>query len=192
MHNLTASVLVICGRDQREPEAEAFAAVSVSVGDDREAFDARDDMLSGNAVFGEGAIFPFVLLIQRVLPTRHCGVAVQRLQAHVARVGDGLGVGMEANARLLEHPEVVPADSGVYEADDRARLLVDDELRLQGVTLFLARVQALFLRGCSTGVSVASMSTISYVWSLVTRAFLPGSVTAPLLISVSSHQRILQ
>jgi len=153
-------------------------------------------MFGGNAVCGDGAIVPFVLLIQQVLFAalfQHCGVAVQLLPAHVARVGDGLGVGMEANARLLEHPEVVTAASGVCEADDRARRLVDDELRLQGVTLFLARViPALFFWGRSTGVSVASISTISYVWSLVTRAFLPGSVNAPLLMSVSSHQRILR
>jgi hypothetical protein len=60
------------------------------------------------------------------------------LQAQVAGVGHGFGVGMEPDPRLLEHPEIMPAASGVREADDRARRLVDDELSLQRVAFFLA------------------------------------------------------
>src|SRR5215467_2015846 len=71
--------------------------------------------------------------------------------------------------------------------------LSTDELGLQRVALFLARiVAALLFLGRSTGGSVASMRTISYFLALVRRAFLPGSVNAPLLMSTSSHQRILR
>lgn len=100
---------------------------------------------------------------------------------------------MEPHTRLLEQAEGMPAASGVRQAKDRTQCLVDDELGLQRMALFLARVVAtLFLGGRSTGGSVASMRTISYVRSRVTRAFLPGSVNAPLLMGVSSHQRMLR
>lgn len=95
---------------------------------------------------------------------------------------------MEPHTRLLEQAEVMPAAGGVRQANDRPQCLVDDELGLQRMALVLARVVAtLFFWGRATGVSVASMRTSSYVRSLVTRAFLPGSVNAPLLMSVSSH-----
>lgn len=100
---------------------------------------------------------------------------------------------MEPHAGLLEQAEVMPTAGGVREANDRAHCLVDDKLGLQRMAFFLARVVAtLFFGGRSTGVSVASMRIISSVRSLVTRAFLPGSVNAPLLMSVSSHQRMLR
>ena len=110
-------------------------------------------------------VVPFVCLVQRILFAalfRHRGVAMQFLQAQVAGVGHGVGVGMEPDARLFEHSEVMPTTGGVREADDRARRLVDDELGLQRVAFFLARiVAALFFCGRSTGVSVASMRTTS-------------------------------
>ncbi len=59
------------------------------------------------------------------------------LQAQIAGVGHGLGVGMESDTRLLEHPEIMPAAGRMREADDRARRLVDDELGLQRVAFFL-------------------------------------------------------
>ena len=67
------------------------------------------------------------------------------LQAQVAGVGHGFGVGMESDARFLEHSEIIPAADGVRKADDRARRLVDDELGLQCVVLFLARIVAALL-----------------------------------------------
>jgi len=84
------------------------------------------------------------------------------LQAQIAGVGHGVGVGMESDTRLLEHPEIMPAAGRMREADDRARRLVDDELGLQRVAFVLARIVAtLFFCGRSTGVSVASMRTTS-------------------------------
>ncbi len=64
------------------------------------------------------------------------------LQTQVASVGHGFGVGMESDARLLEHSEIMPAAGGMREADDRACRLVDDELGLQRVAFFLARIVA--------------------------------------------------
>lgn len=55
---------------------------------------------------------PFVLLVQRILLAtlfRHRGVAMHVLQAQIAGVGHGVGVGMESDARLLEHSEIMPA-----------------------------------------------------------------------------------
>lgn len=144
-------------------------------------------MFGGNAVFRESAVVPFGCLIQRILFAALFwprGVARHLLQAQVAGVGHGCGVGMESDARLLEHSEIMPAAGGVCTADDRARRLVDDELSLQRVALFVC--------GRSMGVSVASMRTTSSVLSLLTRAFLPGSVNTPLVMSVSSHQRMLR
>lgn len=64
----------------------------------------------------------FVLLVQRILFAArfwHRGVAIYFLLAQVADVGHGCGVGMESNARLLEHPELMSAASGVRKTDDR-------------------------------------------------------------------------
>jgi hypothetical protein len=153
-------------------------------------------VFGGDTVFRDGAVVLFVSPVQRMLFAaffRHRGFSMQFLQAHVAGVGHGFGVGMEPDGGLLEQPEIMAAARSVGDADDSVRRLVDNELCLQGVALFLARVvAALFFLGRSTGVSVASMRTTSYVRSRRTRAFLPGSVKAPLLISVSSHQRMLR
>lgn len=55
---------------------------------------------------------------------------------------------MEPHTRLLEQAEGMPAASGVRQAKDRTQCLVDDELGLQRMALFLARVVAtLFLGG---------------------------------------------
>jgi len=102
-------------------------------------------VFGGNAVFRDRAVVQFVCLAQRILFAacfRHRGVAMQFLQAQVAGVGHGCGVGMESDARLLEHSEIMPAAGGVCKADDRARRLVDDKLGLQRVALFLARIVA--------------------------------------------------
>ncbi len=100
-------------------------------------------MFGGDAVFRDSAVVPFVCLVQRILFAtffRHRGVAMYLLQAQVAGVGHGCGVGMESDARLLEHSEIMPAAGGVCKADDCARRLVDNKLRLQGMALFLARI----------------------------------------------------
>jgi hypothetical protein len=46
---------------------------------------------------------------------------------------------------LLEQPEVLPAASRMGDADNCAGGLLHDELRLQGVAFFLARVVAALL-----------------------------------------------
>lgn len=90
-------ILVVCCRDQREPETEAFLAVSVSVRNDLEAFDTGDDVFRRDAVLRNMAVGLFVLLTQGVLLATflgHGGLAVELLQTHIPSVGDGFGLGM--------------------------------------------------------------------------------------------------
>lgn len=105
-------------------------------------------MFGGHPVSGYVPVQLFVLFAQGILFAsffRHGGVAVDFLQTHVAGVGDGFGIGVQSDARLPEQPEVVAAARFVGDADDPARRLVHDELRLQRVALFLAGVEpALF------------------------------------------------
>ncbi len=65
---------------------------------------------------------------------------MQVLEAQVAGVRDGVGLGMQPDPGFFEQPEVVAAARIVGEAENPARGPVDDELRLQCVALFLARV----------------------------------------------------
>jgi hypothetical protein len=52
------------------------------------------------------------------------------LQAQVAGVGLSFGVRMQPDFRLLEQPEVVTAAFVMGNADNFARGLIDDDLRL--------------------------------------------------------------
>ncbi len=100
-------------------------------------------MFSRDAVLGDVAVGLFVLLAQGVLLAPffgHGGFAMELLQTHIPGVGDGCGLGMESDPGLFEQPEVVVAARVVGEAENLARGLVDDKLRLQGVAFFLARV----------------------------------------------------
>lgn len=47
---------------------------------------------------------------------------------------------MQPDAGLFEQPTIVTTASRVREAENRVRRLIDDELELQRVTRFLARV----------------------------------------------------
>ena len=47
---------------------------------------------------------------------------------------------MQPDAGLFEQPEIVTTASRVRKAENRVRRLINDELGLQRVTLFLARV----------------------------------------------------
>ncbi len=100
-------------------------------------------MFGGNPLFGDGPVGPLVLLVQRVLLTtcfRHGGLAVEFLEPHIPSVGHGFRLRRQPDAGLLEQPEIVTTASRVREAENRVRRLIDDELGLQRVTLFLARV----------------------------------------------------
>ncbi len=63
-------------------------------------------------------------------------------QTHVAGIDDGFGLGMQPDSGLLEQSKVMTAPRVVSKADDPARRLVDDELGLQRVAFFLARIVA--------------------------------------------------
>jgi hypothetical protein len=79
------------------------------------------------------------------------------------------------------------------QTDDCVARFINDYLCFESVALFLAGVAGpLLFWGRSIGVSVASISTTSNCISLLSSAFLPGSVKAPLLISVSSHHLIVR
>lgn len=71
---------------------------------------------------------------------RHRGLAMPFLEALIAGVGHSLSLKMEPDARLLEHPEVMPPACGVRQTEDRAHCLVHDELHLQREAFFLPRV----------------------------------------------------
>jgi hypothetical protein len=70
----------------------------------------------------------------------HGGFAVELVQAHRPGVGNGFGLGMQPDSGFFEQPEVVAAARVMGEAENPARGPVDDELCLQGVAFFLARV----------------------------------------------------
>jgi hypothetical protein len=75
---------------------------------------------------------------------------------------------------LQQQLEIVPPSLGSGGAEDASAFGVRDNLLLQRVALFLARVETpLFFFGRSMGVSVASTSTTLYSTSLVRSAFLP-------------------
>ncbi len=98
-------------------------------------------MLGRHAIPGDVVVGALVALVQRILLAaffRHGGLAMKFLQAHIAGVGNGCGVGMELDVGLLEQPEVMATSRVMSEADNLVRRLVDNELRLQRVALFLA------------------------------------------------------
>ena len=100
-------------------------------------------MLSQDAVFGNEAVGLLVFPAQGGLLAPlfgHGGLAVELVQAHIPGVGNGFSLGMQPDAGFFEQPEVVAAARVVGEAEIPARGLVDDELRLQCVASFLARV----------------------------------------------------
>ena len=55
---------------------------------------------------------------------------MELLQTHVPGVGDGFGFGMQPDPGFFEQPEVVAAARVVGEAENPARGLIDNELRL--------------------------------------------------------------
>jgi len=76
---------------------------------------------------------PLVVRSQRILFAalfRHRGVAMQFLEAQVAGVRDGVGLGMQLAPGFFEQPEVVAAARVVSKAENPTRGSFDDELRL--------------------------------------------------------------
>ena len=58
---------VIDSGDEEEAESEATASVAIAIRDDFEAFEPGDDVLTGDAFAGDGAVSGFVVLGQWVL-----------------------------------------------------------------------------------------------------------------------------
>src|SRR5436309_15264263 len=81
----------------------------------------------------------------------------------------------------------------VCRADDLPGAPVDDDLRLQGVSLLLAAVVGFLLFfGRSTGVSATSTTMNSISWSANCNFFLPGKVKAFDLVKISSTRRMVR
>ncbi len=102
-------------------------------------------MFSGYAVLGNCAVGLLILLAQGGLLAaffRYGGLAVNFVQAHVASIDDGFGLGMQPDTGRPEQPEIMAAAGVMGKTDNLARGVVHDELRLQCVALFLARVVA--------------------------------------------------
>lgn len=62
---------------------------------------------------------------------------MQVLEAQVAGVRDGVGLGMQPDPGFFEQPEVVAAACIVDEAENPARGPGNDKLRLQSAACFL-------------------------------------------------------
>jgi hypothetical protein len=99
-----------------------------------------------------------------------------RLNATVYRASDAFPV----------KPEIMAGTLGVCRANNFLACFVYNQLRFDGVPLFLARIPLpLFFLGRSTGLSVTSTS-ITSISVFSSKAFLPGSLNFPLFTNVSS------
>ena len=129
-----------------------------------------------------GGQFLLFAALDRVL-----GIGVDFLDSLVAGVEFQLDAPQHMNAGSLIQLEIVGFPVGKSGADNAAGFLVYRDLRLERVPLLFAGIASpLSFFGRSMGLSVTSMSTVSYCVSGRTSAFLPGSLKAPLLISTSS------
>ncbi len=117
---------IVCG-DEKEPQTEAAAAVSVTVGDDLEAFERSrlkvpasaacwkslrregDDGLAWRAFAGDGAVsFLLGCRSRGLFGSRffwHVCLGVPLPQALIAAFDDGSCAGMQPHLRCLEQPE---------------------------------------------------------------------------------------
>lgn len=187
---------IIEASDEADAQAETFAAGAVTLGENAEAFDGADDVFNRNARAGALAVGAFLVLGQRFVFAflgRHGGIGMLHLKALIAGIETGFGPRLQANTGQRQQFVVVDASLRCgMDADDFTAFLVNDQLRLQRVPLFLSRVATpLFFFGRSTGVSVALMRTPSHSMPGSSKAFLPGNRKTRLWIKAFSIQRMV-
>ena len=93
-------------------------------------------------------------------------VAMQLVQTLITAIGQARDVSFWLNAALFVQGKVMLCPTAVRPTEDLLGARIDYHLAFQCVALFLAAVVApLFFLGRSIGVSLASTTTASIVWS---------------------------
>jgi hypothetical protein len=123
-----------------------------------------DDPQTGQfavAAFGFRCKFlPAWLLLRRLT------IAMQLVQTLITAIGQAGDVSFWLNAASFVQGKVMLCPTAVRRTDDLSGALIDYHLAFQCVALLLAAVVApLFFLGRSIGVSLASTTTASIVWS---------------------------
>ena len=105
-------------------------------------------------------LLPAWLLLRRLT------VAMQRVQTLITAIGQARDVSFWLNAALFVQGKVMLCPAAVRPTEDLLGARIDYHLAFQCVALLLAAVVApLFFLGRSIGVSLASTTTASIVWS---------------------------
>ena len=105
-------------------------------------------------------LLPAWLLLRRLT------VAMQRVQTLITAIGQARDVSFWLNAALFVQGKVMLCPTAVRRTEDLLGARIDYHLAFQCVALLLAAVVApLFFLGRSIGVSLASTTTASIVWS---------------------------
>ena len=138
-------------------------------------------------------IFAFLFGQRMILGTlfrqKRVGVYQSKTLVSGIRLQQRICLGMDT--RILEQLEIVLLSVGKRQSNDFSSLKADKQLCFQCVPLFLSGIVSLLLfLGRSIGDSVASTRITSYLASLFSSAFRPGSEKVPSRISVFSTHLI--
>jgi hypothetical protein len=186
---------IVNAGNQVKTESVSLASIAVFLCDNPEALEHPYDLLIDDPFTGNSPVGPFLFFREGMLLAaflRKCAVGMQLVDALVASIRLDLGLRVKADLGLFEQAEVMSSSVSKIRADHLFGALVDNDLALDGVAFFLARVGTfLSFFGRCTGASEASIRTTSYSTSLLSRLLRPGKAKRLSLMSVSSTQRMI-
>ena len=118
--------------------------VAVRSAQDSKTFDVTQDVLAEDALLRQVSVVLLLLWGERLVLgflVRCLAVLVPLLQSLVARIGQHLGGGVEAQTRSFEEREVVCGAASKGSGQDAPRRVFDYDLGLEGVAFLLAGVE---------------------------------------------------
>ena len=187
---------VIQTGNQIETQSKAAAPIAVSLRDNPKYLQMSNDILNHDSLSCQLPILS-PLLFAQLAAFRLLGwgltVFVFLRQALITAVSQTLDLLAQIQSTLFEQLEIVRFAACLPRADDAPRLLVNDDLRLYRMSLFLPRIiSSLFFFGRSITVSVASTTMISNRFSFPCKTFLPGNLKSGQRLKISSILRMIR
>lgn len=139
---MVVNLPIIQAGNEAEAQAKALAAAAIALGEDAEMLERADGVFNPDALarlFPVGAFLFFCQRLELGFLDRHGGVGVQMLQALITGINTGLGGFLQADLGEFQHFAIMnPALGHRVHADDFPGFVVNNDLRLQRVALFLS------------------------------------------------------